>query len=181
MFSECIPKERNLSQPAENLYSEYSGFLMSIFQRYLPKEDAQDVFQSFFLKLTIKGLPDDIDDVMAYLYQSAKNAISDHVRKEETYQKKIRESAEYNPLKTAEDPATKVMQFDLLKKTFMIAKKKLRPSFNQALVYKYQHHQDNHEIAKNMGVKKSTVGSYLSVGSKLIHGMYDDHFGEYDE
>ena len=182
MPSAPVPVESGPAQvQAESLFSEYSDFLVEIFQRHLPEQDAWDVFQGLYLKIATKGFPGGIEDIRGYLYQTAKNAIKDHLRKDATYRKKISESTKHNKLKPSENPATKVMQRDLLMKTFEMIEKELGPSVNQVFVQKFQHNQNHYQVAKKLKIKKGTVDRYLSVGTKQIQEFYDELFGDPDE
>ncbi len=178
-----VPVER--SDPsqvqAEALFFEYSDFLMEIFQKHLPEQDALDIFQGLYLKVATKGFPDNIEDARGYLYRTARNAINDHIRKAEAYKNKIQGYSRQKKFAPGDNPAKKVMRFDLLMKAFERIEKHLSPSYNQVFVQKYQHNLNHREIAEKLKIKKGTVDRYLSVGTKQIQELYDQLFGDLDE
>ena len=175
-------EERNPVQlRAEAMLTAHGGFLMQIFRRHLQEQDALDAFQSLCLKLLMKGLPDHIDDVRGYLYRTARNAVNDHARQSSTYQKKIQKHYQRSTPKPVDDPARKVMQFDLVSNAFERIEKHLSPSVSQVFVQKYQHNLNHHEIAEKLEIKKETVDRYLSVGTKQVKQLRELFLGGFDE
>lgn len=165
----------------ERLFQEHGDFLMRVLLRYLPEQDALDVFQNLCLKAVTHGFPDNVEDIRPYLYRSAKNAVIDYQRRASTYGRKIQEYSEHRPPKPGTDPAMEVMRSNLLMKAFEMIEAHLSPSVNKVFIGKYQQNLSHHEIAKNMNITKSTVDRYLSVGTQQIHELYDELFGDSDE
>ena len=165
------------SAQIERLFQEHSDFLMRVLLRSLSEQDALDVFQNLCLKAITNGFPEDIENIQAYLYRSAINAIIDHQRKSSTYSRKILEYSEQTPKKPNNDPAKEVMRSNLLMKAFDMIQKRLSPSISQVFIGKYQDNLTHHEIAEKMNIAKGTVDRYLSVGTKQIHELYEELFG----
>lgn len=172
---------KSVQLQAGELLGEHGEFLMHLFRRFLPEQDALDVFQDFCLKIIIHGFPDDIEDTRGYLYRTAKNAIIDHQRKAKTYRKKVQEYSQQSKPKPSNDPAKQVMLSNLLMKAFERIEQNLSPAVNQVFVRKYQQNLDHQEIAKIMKIEKGTVDRYLSVGTKQIRELYSQFFGDADE
>lgn len=167
---------------AAEVFLENSGFLMNVLLRDLPEQDAMDVFQNLYLNLTTKGLPANLENIKAYLYQAAQNDIIDFKRKSATYRKKIQHYSETaKDPKPSDNPAKKLMQFDMVMKAFDMIGKHLGPSVNQVFIQKYQHNLNHHEIAGKLKITKETVDRYLSVGTKQIQELSKHFFGDSDE
>ena len=169
------------STQVERVFQEHSDFLMSVLLRSLPEQDALDVFQNLCLKAMTNGFPSDVEDIRAYLYRTAKNAVIDYHRKSTIYEKKVQEYSQRKPKKADNDPAKEVMRFNLLMKTFDMIEKRLAPSISKVFIGKYQNNLTHCEIAKEMNITKSTVDRYLSVGTKQIHELYEELFGDSNE
>ena len=167
---------------AEELFSAHGDFLMSVLLRDLSEQDALDVFQGLYLNIVMKGVPKDIENTRGYLYRAAKNDIIDFKRKSITYRKNIHKYSQHiQNSKPDDDPAEKLMRFNLLMKVFERIGKHLSPSVNQVFIQKFQHNLNHREIAEKLKIKKETVDRYLSVGTKQIQELRDQFFGDPDE
>ena len=176
-------KGNNLTQTqAKELFLTHGDFLLSVFLRDLPEQDALDVFQDLYLNIAIKGIPENIENARGYLYQAARNDIIDFKRKTTTYKKNIHKYSQHRVnFKPDNDPADKLMRFNLLAKAFETIGKHLSPSVNQVFIQKFQHNLNHREIAEKLNLKKETVDRYLSVGTKQIQELRDQFFGGSDE
>ena len=179
-----VPLEENdLAQTqAKELFLTHGDFLLSVFLRDLPEQDALDVFQDLYLNIAIKGIPENIENTRGYLYQAARNDIIDFKRKSTTYKKNIHKYSQHRKnFKPNNDPAKELVRFNLLVKAFEAIGKHLSPSVNQVFVQKFQHNLNHREIAEKLKIKKETVHRYLSVGTKQIQELRDQFFGDSDE
>ncbi len=166
---------------AEAAFAAHGSFLINVLKKDLPEQDAWDVFQELYLNIAIRGIPEGIDNVRAYLYRAAQNDIIDFKRKSATQRKIIQQSLQAENPKLSENPAKKLMQFDLIMKSFEKIAKVLNPSINQVFVQKYQYNLSHHEIAEKLKIKKETVDRYMSIGTKQIQELYHQFMGDSDE
>ena len=184
MSIEEVPAEgHDLSKTrAGELFLEHSGVLMSVFSRDLQEQDALDLFQSLYLNVTMKGIPENIENVKGYLIKAASNDIVDFKRKSATQRKNVHNYSQYvNSFRPDNDPAKQLMRFDLLMKAFETIGKHLSPSVNQVFIQKFQHNLNHREIAEKLNLTLGTVDRYLSVGTKQIRELYDQFLGDFDE
>jgi len=185
-FEQIVPVSRGKSDTtqvcAEDLFFEHGDFLMNVFLKNLPEQDALDAFQTLYLNIVMNGIPENTTNIRGYLYRAATNDIIDFKRKSSTYQKNIHNYSQHlRNSKSNNDPAEKLMRFSQLMKTFERIGKHLSPSVEQVFIQKYQHNLDHHEIAEKLNLKKGTVDRYLSVGTKQIQELHDQFFGDADE
>ncbi|MBN1949885.1 MAG: sigma-70 family RNA polymerase sigma factor [Bacteroidales bacterium] len=175
--------EGNESAPkqAEQIFLTYGSFLINVLKKDLPEQDAWDVFQNLYLTIALKGIPKKVDNVKAYLYRAAQNDIIDFKRRTDASRKTLKQYSQEEKPKSVEDPAHKLMQFDLIMTAFARIANVLNPSVNQVFIQKYQHNLDHHQIAEKLHIEKETVDRYLSIGTTQIQELYSQFMGELDE
>jgi RNA polymerase sigma factor (sigma-70 family) len=181
-LDEVSLQERGIPDtPAAEAFLANSGFLMNVLLRDLHEQDALDVFQNLYLNISSKGIPHNRENVRAYLYQAAQNDIIDFKRKSATYKKNIQHYSQAAKPKINDNPARKLMQFDLVMKAFDLISKHLGPSVNQVFIQKYKYNLNHYEIADKLKITKETVDRYLSVGTKQIQELSKYFLGDSDE
>lgn len=162
---------------AAEVFLDHEDFIRKVISFHTRDEDqADDLFQNFFLFLIRNPLPRDVQDIESYLYRAITNDITDAVRQKEQYQDRLREYVKraYRP-SNQKTPVEAVLEMDELHGLFELIEKNLPCTEAQAVFLKYRDGHDAKEIAKNMGVGISTARGYVSEGLSRIRKLLGDN------
>jgi len=162
---------------AAKVFLDHEDFIRKVISFHIHDEDqADDLFQDFFLFLIRNPLPRDIQDIESHLYRAITNDITDAVRRKEQYRDCLREYVEraYRP-GSQKTPVEAVLEMDELSGVFELIEKNLPRTEAQAVSLKYRDGHDAKEIAKDMGVGIATARGYVSEGLSRIRRLLGDN------
>jgi len=155
---------------AAKIFAEYGDFIRMVI-RYQVKNEAQvdDLFQDFFLSLVASPLPAGVQNVKGYLYRAITNKIIDATRRVERYRKHVHKYSEYleHPI-NKRAPENAFIDIEETNKMFGLIKGRLKDSQYQAVALRYKSQYNIKEVAEIMGVKRTSVSRYISIGLKKI-------------
>ena len=174
--------DKSFNDRAEKLFFDHGDLLLRILRKELPGDDARDILQNLFLEIAVKGIPENVKHVRAYLCRAVKNDIADYWRKQKTKQQ-FHEEYTYSRRQTAlnENPEKTFICYTMLILTFMAMKEQIRPALYEAFMLKHVGKLDNNEIAHKMKIEMSTVNSYLSLAEKNVLKLFQQRLRDHDE
>jgi len=159
---------------AARIVSEYTDFIyMVICSQVQNKSRVDDIFQNFFISLVFKPIPEDVKDIKSYLYKAICNDIVDTQRQSERYReqiKKYRENCDFSINNS--QPENALIKEEQLKKMFDFIKGRLTTSQSQAIALRYGTNYTIKEVAKEMGVKNTSVSRYICTGLERIRKSF---------
>ena len=168
-----IKEDSNLLR-VRKIFKEHGDFLRVIISlRISDQFDADDFFQSLFLFLILKPLPENISSIRGLLNKIVSDRAKDYYRKKGGEKRRI---AEY--VKTAEDkdadscPETVRIEKEEAERMFELIRRNLPPKEAQAVVLRYKYGFDNKEISEKMGINSRSVARYISVGLSKIKKIW---------
>jgi len=169
---------QNVNEAAE-LFSVHGDFLLRIFQKDLPEQDAYDLWQDLFLSLVTNPVPRHIPNIRSYLYRAAINDIVDFKRRSQMHKEKI---GEYSYMFKSEqfdgNPAQHLMNVENLSEIFRQIEQSLPSTVGQVILDKHKNNMSHRQIAEKMNLKQETVNRYMSVGMKKIREIQDQIIGD---
>lgn len=159
----------NVARAAE-IFSEYGDFIRAVIYYQIKNDDqADDLFQDFFLSLVSEPLPADIQNIRGYLYKMITNDIVDAARRVERYKTLMKKYAEcFNYSINKNRPENALIEIEQTNKLFKLIKGRLRHSEAQAITLRYRNSYNIKEVAKKMHVNNRTVSRYISAGLSKI-------------
>ena len=159
------------------LFCSHEAFIRQAISFHVQDEDqADDLFQDFFVSLIQNPLPRDIQDIESYLYRAITNDISDLVRRKEQYGNHLREYAGcVSRPASQKTPVEAVVEMEQLSRVFELIDKRLPRTHAQALHLHYRDGCDTKEIAREMGVDLATARGYVSKGLSRIRRLLRDN------
>lgn len=167
--------KRNASAAAK-IFNDYGNFIKKVIRSQIQDEDqAEDLFQDFFLSLISNPLPGDIKNIEAYLYRAINNDITDAIHLTKKYQNCIYEYAElYNYLRSQKTPEKVVQEAEEKNRIFELIDKLLPQTEAQAVRFQYRDGLDAKEMAEKMNVKSKTTRGYVYDGLSRIRRLLKD-------
>lgn len=161
---------------AAKIFSDYGDFIKKVICSQVQDEDqAEDLFQNFFLSLVSKPFPEDIQNMEGYLYKAIINEIADTNRLTKNYQNLINVYTERNNHpRSQENPEKVVMKIDEANRVFEIIEKQLPRTEAQASYLQYRDDLSTAKIAEIMNVRRVTVRGYVHEGLKRIRRILRD-------
>lgn len=161
---------------AAKIFSDYGDFIKKVIYSQVQDEDqAEDLFQNFFLSLVSKPFPKEIQNVKGYLYKAIINEIADANRLIKSYQNLISEYAERNNHTRSQEISEKVViKTDEANRMFEIIEKRLPHTEAKASYLRYREDLSTAKIAEIMNVHRVTVRGYLHEGLKRIRRILQD-------
>jgi RNA polymerase sigma factor (sigma-70 family) len=168
-----IDRYRNNVDKAHKVFAEHSNFIRAVISRQVKSEDqADDIFQNFFLSLVQKPVPEDVRDVKSYIYKAIINDIVDAARRVERYQALVhRYSEQLNFSAYIIIPETALSIREETDKILELISGRLRRSEFQAITLRYGNCTDTNEVAEKMSVTSGTVRRYISVGLAKVRKL----------
>lgn len=164
----CSPEE------VQQIFEENSNFIHSVIRFHLGNStDADDVFQSSFLRLLEKPIPKrEAINQRAYLYRMITNSIIDDVRRTKAYQNRISRYSSIRLRHTLDyDPCEKAIQEDEVNFVMHKIDSCLPVHIATTLRLCYKKNYSHDQIAQEISVKKKTVIKYISTGLKRLREM----------
>jgi RNA polymerase sigma factor (sigma-70 family) len=159
---------------AARIVSEYTDFIyMVICSQVQNKSRVDDIFQNFFISLVFKPVPENVKNIKSYLYKAICNDIVDTQRQSERYReqiKKYRENCDFSINNS--QPENALIKEEQLKKMFDFIKGRLTTSQSQAIALRYGTNYTIKEVAKEMGVKSTSVSRYICTGLERIRKSF---------
>ena len=169
MASKSDDSRKNVG-PAAEIVSQYSDFIhMVICSQVKNKSRVDDIFQNFFMSLVAKPIPDDVKNIKSYLYRAISNDIVDTQRQSERYReqiKKYRERCDFSINNCL--PENALIKDEQMNKMFDLLRGRLTSSQSQAIALRYGTNYTIKEVAREMGVKSTSVSRYISTGLRRI-------------
>lgn len=164
---------------AGQAFEEYGDFIRSVIGFYVKNEtEAEDLFQDLFLSLISKSMPEEVQDVKAFLYKVISDMVKDAFRRIDRYQAKIRRYAKHNAATIEDCPENVLMEVEETKKMFELIERRLPPKEALAVTLRYRDNRDTGEVAKQMRVKPRSVSRYVSVGLRKVRCFFGEKQGD---
>lgn len=139
------------------------------------EDQAEDLFQDFFLSLVSNPLSRDIQNIESYLYRAITNDIADTTRLTKKYQNCLYEYAErYNHPRSQKTPEKVIQEVEEKNRVFELVEKQLPRTEAQAVRFQYRDGLDAKEIAEKMSVKNKTIRGYVYDGLIRIRRLLKD-------
>lgn len=163
--SACDPER------VQQIFEKNGDFIYSVIRFHLGNcSDADDVFQSFFLRLLEKPIPKrDAINQRSYLYRMITNSIIDHIRRTKAYKNCItRYSQTRSYHRFVYDPCEKPIQEDEVNFIMHKIDSCLPAHIAITLKLRYRKNCSDNQIAHEISVKKKTAIKYISTGLKLL-------------
>ena len=161
---------------ASQIFDDYRDYIKKVIRSQIQDEDqAEDLFQDFFLSLVSNPLPGDIKNIKAYLYRAITNDIADAIHLTKKYQNCIYEYAElYNYLPSQKTPEKVIQEAEEKYRVFELVEKQLPRTEAQAVRFQYRDGLSAKEMAEKMSVKNKTIRGYVSEGLSRIRRLLKD-------
>ena len=174
-FSMCMQKDSHQENPenlakAKKLLAKYGNFLRTIISLHVENvDDADDLYQEFFLFLIFNPLPKAVKNTKAYLSRMVVNRANDFFRRKKRHKQRIGRYSEIMKARAADDnPEENAYDKEVLEKCFDIINNNLLTHEAQALTLKYSNNLNNKEIAEKMKINSRSSSRYVSVGLKKL-------------
>lgn len=155
---------------ASELLTEHGNFIRAVIRSKVENEDqAEDIFQDFFLSLVYRPIPKGLEYIKSYLYRAITNDIFDAAHRVEKYKTLIHKYAErldYSINKNT--PENALIVKEQLDKMFALIKGRATNSESQAIDLRYRKQHSLKEVAEKMGVNDRSVSRYICVGLRKI-------------
>jgi len=155
---------------ASQVFSEYGDFIHAVIRYKIGDPDqADDIFQDFFLSLVSKPLPPNVRNVKSYIYRAIINDTFDAVRRVERYRRQLKYLTKFsNRAINKNGPENALIESEERAKMFRLIESLLPGSEAEAVVLRLRSEKDIGEIAGRMNISKRSVSRYLCVGLKKI-------------
>ena len=118
-------------------------------------EEADDLFQDFFLSLVSARFPRDIDCMRRYLCRAIVNDVTSQVRVQQRYHKRLKVYAELRRGRRRQDDPAKVVE-------------QAEPREARAVTCRFCLECDTAETAERLGVEQRSVSHYVCAGLRKI-------------
>ena len=155
---------------AAEIFDRYGDEIRAIIHFNLKdKSKADDIFQDFFVSIVRKPIPQDIQDIKAYLYRAVTNDVIDVSRQKKCHQEHIKRYAECcKHFIITEDPQTIAIQMEDTKKMFQLIESRLPKREAQVVLQRYGQGFSTTDTAEKMNVNKRNISRYLSIALKKM-------------
>jgi RNA polymerase sigma-70 factor (ECF subfamily) len=154
---------------ASQIIAEYGDFIWAIaFAEVKNRDQADDIFQDFFLSLVSKPIPNNVNNVKGYLYRAINNDIADATRRVQKYRAHINKYSQKTTYSINKSNSKNALEEEQINRMFDIIKEQLPRSSAQAIILRYRDGQNTKEVAEKMGVKSKSISRYISTGLKKI-------------
>jgi RNA polymerase sigma factor (sigma-70 family) len=155
---------------AAEIFEKYSDDIRAIIHfNVKDKSKTDDIFQDFFVSIIRKPIPQDLEDIKAYLYRAVTNDVIDFSRQIKCHQDHIQKYAECRKhFVISEDPQNTAIQMENTKKMFYLIENRLPKREAQAVLQRYGQGFSTTDTAEKMNVKKRNISRYLSMALKKM-------------
>ena len=164
---------------ATEIFDEYGEFIRSVIDFHVRDETlSDDLFQDLFLFLVSKPIPEEVQNVKAFLYKVICDAVKDTFRRIDRYQRRIYRYAEHRRGCVVGSHADRgLMDIEETQKMFDLIERRLPKNEAVALKLRYGDNCDTAEVAEKMGVKPRSASRYVCVGLKKIRQFFTANTG----
>jgi RNA polymerase sigma factor (sigma-70 family) len=158
---------------AAEVFLNHKDFIREVICFHVQDEDqAEDLFQDFFLSFVSHPLPRDIQNIESYLYKAITNDIIDAVHRNEHYRNYIREYGERSDhARSEQTPAEAALRMEETGRVLDLIEKRLPYTEAQAVCLQYRDSHSAKDIAEQMGVGIATARGYVSEGLSRIRRL----------
>jgi len=161
--------EKNVRE-ASRLFAEHRPFIYAVIRSQVKNKDqADDIYQDFFLSLVYKPIPESVENIKSYLYKAIIHDIIDDVRKVERYQYRIQKYSKQltNSINNT-NPENAFIKKEQLDKMFTLIMGRVTKSESQAIDLRYRKQHSLKDGAEKMCVNNRSVSRYICVGLRKI-------------
>jgi RNA polymerase sigma factor (sigma-70 family) len=158
---------------AAKTFLDHKDFIREVICFHIHDEDqADDLFQDFFLSFVSHPLPGDIRNIESFLYRAITNDIIDSIHRNESYRNSVHEYFErYNCAGSQKTPEEAVLKMEEINRILDLIEKRLPHTEAQAVYLQYRDSHNAKEIAEKMGVSTKTARGYVSEGLGRIRRL----------
>ncbi|OHB77417.1 MAG: hypothetical protein A2Z25_01285 [Planctomycetes bacterium RBG_16_55_9] len=162
---------------ATGIYEKYGDFIRKVIYLKIQEDEnqAEDLFQNFFLRLISNPLSEDIRDMEAYLYKAITREITYSNRLTRNYWNFLEDYTEHNSHSySLETPEKALLNVEEINKMFDLIEKRLPHTEAQAIRLRYREGLSIKGTAERMGVCSGTVRGYVCEGLRRIRRLLRD-------
>ena len=154
-------------------FAQYGNFIRDVIRSKLRNQDeADDVFQDFFLSLVSNPVPMGVKNIKSYLYRAITNDIVDAVRRTEAYKSHLRTyNKDFNYSVNNAHPESALMEKEEIDRMFELMERHLKEGERTAIKLRYMEQCSFNEVAEDMGVKPRSASRYVCVGLGKIRQL----------
>ena len=162
------------------IFIEHGPFIRAVLDKQVRnKTDVEDLHQNLFVSLLRHPVPDDVNNIRAFLYRAIVNDIINFKKQRQRYQSKLFDLLEVlRGQQTQIEPVEKHIELEKLAITFGLIEKLRHQRFIQAVELRYKEDRSSEETARIMGVSKRTVDSYVSIGLRKLREFMAREYGD---
>jgi RNA polymerase sigma factor (sigma-70 family) len=155
------------------VFLDHKDFIRKVICFHIQNEDqADDLFQDFFLSFISHPLPGNIRNIESYLCKAINNDIIDALHRKQSYRNSLHGYFEHSCCasiqKTPEETVLKMEETSII---LEIIEKRLPRTEAQAVYMQYRDSNNAKEIGEKMGVGAATARGYVSEGLSRIRGL----------
>ncbi len=158
---------------AAKIFNDYGGFIRIVIRSQVQDNNqAEDLFQDFFLSLLSNPLPRGLRNIKGYLYRVITNDIVDIARRTAKYRANVREYAElYDRPVAQKTPEETVLELEEVNKVFELIEKRLPRTEAEAVSLLYRSSCNVKEVAETMGVADATARAHISDALDMLRRL----------
>ena len=158
---------------AAKVFLDHKDFIRRAICFHIQDEDqADDLFQDFFLSFVSRPLPGGVRNIKSYLYKAIINDIIDSIHRKESYRNSIHEYFQRsNHAGSRKTPEETVMRMEEASRILNLIEIRLPHTEAQAVYLQYRDSHNAKEIAEKMGVGTKTARGYVSEGLSRIRRL----------
>jgi RNA polymerase sigma factor (sigma-70 family) len=152
------------------VFLDHKEFISKVISfRVHDEDEADDLFQDFFLTFIRRPLRRDIRDIRSYLYRMVTNHVIEPIARKERYRDRLREYAERtrHPARV-KTPEESMLLADEVIKMFELIAKRLSRAQARAVRLRYRDGCTIKEIAQKMNVRIPAARGYISEGIRQL-------------
>lgn len=168
MQEPCLKTESYMNpvEYAAQIIYEHEGFIRWIIRKQNNTTASEDdLFQDFYLKLISNPVPGNVKSVKGYLYKALINHIAVIYHQTSRYEKKIKKFRKKSDFKVNNfDPTRALLIKEEMNKMFEFIREISPGQRYMAITLRYRDGYSIQEVADKMGLKCSSVTSYISIG-----------------
>jgi len=155
---------------AAEVFERYGDEIRSIIHfKIKDKSRTDDIFQDFFVSIVQKPIPQDIEDIRAYLYKAVTNDVIDFSRRTKSQQDRIQKYAECRKYCIIQDePQNIVIQTEESEKMFQLIESRLPKREAEVVIHRYGQDHNTSDTADRMKINARSVSRYLSIALKKM-------------
>jgi len=151
---------------ADEIYSEHGEFILSVIRYHAGNNnEADDLFQDFFLYLVSKPIPPNVQNIRGYLYRAITSEIINASRRVKSYKAHIEKYARnLNNSINKNTPENVLIEIEEINKMLKLIESHLPHSEARAITLRYKSNWSIRAVARKMHVNNRTVSRYISSG-----------------